>query len=208
MIAPSVQFFNKDWQPIGDEKKLASTLALIIRVLPHILRNGLSGKRLCVAHIMLWAANRRATRAEDRAYSLMGLFDVDMWMLYGQGKKTSHRFQPEGICTSSNQDIFPRGRGEDVRTVSILTNGSSFFADCSGTGLIDYDEFIQCLKKAFSIQVLPSIDQDRFGVFPVTNRGIQIWMFLSLHRDSGSVFQALLPCRRLGTPKNCQFGHV
>ena len=66
---------------------------------------------------------------------------------------------------------------------------------------MDYDEFIQWLKKAFSTQVLPSTDQDCFGVFPVTNRGIQIWMFLFLHRDSGSVFQAVLPCRRLGTPK-------
>ena len=43
MIAPSdVQFFNKDWQLTGDAKKLASMLALIIRVILHILRNGLS----------------------------------------------------------------------------------------------------------------------------------------------------------------------
>ena len=111
MIAPSdVQFFNKDWQPIGDKKKLESTLALIIRVPPHIFRNRLSGKRPCVAQIMLWAANWRTTRAEDRAYSPMGLFDVDMWMLYGQGKKASHRFSQKVSARRATRASF-RGAG-------------------------------------------------------------------------------------------------
>ena len=40
-----------------------------------------------------------------------------------------------------------------------------------------------------------SIEGDQFGTFLVTNRGIQIWLFLRPHVGSDSVFEALLPCR-------------
>ncbi|KIM60627.1 hypothetical protein SCLCIDRAFT_937964 [Scleroderma citrinum Foug A] len=48
----------------------------------------------------------------------------------------------------------------------------------------------------YSDSELPWIEDDRFGTFPVTNRGIQIWLFLRPIVGSDSVFQALLPCRR------------
>ena len=79
MIAPSdVQFFNENWQSIGNKKTLAGALATITRVPEDILTDGLDGNRPCVAQIMSWAANRTATRDEDKAYSLMGLLDVKM----------------------------------------------------------------------------------------------------------------------------------
>ena len=53
----------------------------------HILKEGLAGNRPCVAQIMSWAAYRTTSRVEDRAYSLMGLVDVSMPMLYGEGGK-------------------------------------------------------------------------------------------------------------------------
>ena len=88
MIAPrDVQFFNTNWQPIGDKKKLAPTLTRITRVPGHILKEGLLGNRPCIAQIMSWAGRRMTTRVEDKAYSLMGLVDVNMPMLYGEGKK-------------------------------------------------------------------------------------------------------------------------
>ena len=87
MIAPSfVWFFNKDWQPIGDKDTLAETLEDITGVPRHILVDGLSFDHPYVAQIMSWAASRVTTRVEDRAYSLMGLLDMNMPMLYGEGK--------------------------------------------------------------------------------------------------------------------------
>jgi len=35
------------------------------------------------------------TRAEDKAYCLLGLLDVNMPMLYGEGMKAFHRLQLE-----------------------------------------------------------------------------------------------------------------
>ena len=99
LIAPSnVQFFNKEWKTIGDKRTLAPTLRNITGVPEHILIHGLHGNRPCVAQIMSWAAERKTTRVEDRAYSLMGLLDVNMPMLYGEGKKAFHRLQLEHPC--------------------------------------------------------------------------------------------------------------
>ncbi|KIM66909.1 hypothetical protein SCLCIDRAFT_1210965 [Scleroderma citrinum Foug A] len=85
--------------PLSDKRELAPALRNITRVPHHILMDGLSGDRLCIARIMSWTVDRRTTRVEDRAYSLMGLLDVNMPMLYGEEKRTFHRLQLEIIHT-------------------------------------------------------------------------------------------------------------
>ena len=133
MIAPgNVQFFNKDWKPVGDKKTLACTLSTVTRVPVNILMDGLSGNRPCVAQIMSWAANRTTMRVEDRAYSLMGLLGVNMPVLYGEGAKAFHRLQLEVIRCSNDQSIFAWGWNKgNVRTGSILADDPSFFGDCT-----------------------------------------------------------------------------
>ena len=204
MIAPSnVQFFNSNWKSIGDKKMLARTLTCITQVPEHILKEGLFGNRPCVAQIMSWAAKRTTTRVEDRAYSLMGLLDVNMPMLYGEGKKAFHRLQLEIIRTSNDQSIFAWGLATvDIRTGSVLADDPSFFWGCSQMELLDHATLIDSLKlTCFPKAELPWIDQDCFGTFPITNRGIHTWMLLRPYRDSDSVFQAYLPClNSLGLP--------
>ena len=200
MIAPQdVRFFNKNWQSIGDKKTLARTLMLITEVPEHILEKGISGNRPCVAQIMSWAAHRTTTRIEDRAYSLMGLLDVNMPMLYGEGKKAFHRLQLEIIRMSNDQSIFVWGTGRDKenfgQTGSVLADDPSLFQDCSYIEPMDHNEFIESIGNHVPRGDLVSVDQDCFGTFPITNRGIQIWMLLRPHRSTDSVFQAWLPCR-------------
>jgi hypothetical protein len=36
---------------------------------------------------MSWAANRNTTREEDQAYCLLGIFDIHMPLIYGEGRK-------------------------------------------------------------------------------------------------------------------------
>ena len=187
MIAPrNLRFFNKHWQPIGDKKELAEDLKWITRVPEHILADGLEGNRPCVAQIISWAANRTTTRVEDRAYSLMGLLDVNMPMLYGEGKKAFHRLQLEIIRSSDDQSIFAWGCG--VRIGSIFADDPGAFEDCDGMRLMNHDKFIEELPE------LSSTNADNFDVFLITNRGIQIWMPLRRYRGSNSVFQVHLPC--------------
>ena len=192
MIAPwNLQFFNKDWQPMGDRKCLARTLERITGVPQHILADGLEGNRPCVAQIISWAAERTTTRVEDRAYSLMGLLDVNMPMLYGEGKKAFHRLQLEIIRSSNDQSIFAWGSSSlapSVRIGSILADDPSAFRGCDNMKLMNHNEFIHKFPE------LSSTNADHFGVFPITNCGIQIWMLLRRYRHSNSVFRASLPC--------------
>jgi hypothetical protein len=46
-----------------------------------------------VARKMSWAANRETTRVEDVAYSLLGIFEVNMPLLYGEGKELLFDFR-------------------------------------------------------------------------------------------------------------------
>ena len=64
------------------------------------------------------------TRVEDRAYSLMGLLDVNIPMLYatGEGKKLAfRRLQLEITRSSNDQNIFAWGyNSENVRVGNVL----------------------------------------------------------------------------------------
>ncbi|KAK4897750.1 hypothetical protein LTR27_004522 [Elasticomyces elasticus] len=55
---------------------------------------------------MSWAAKRQRTRLEDVAYSLLGIFGVNMPLLYGEGSKAFARLQTEIIKVSTNPSIF------------------------------------------------------------------------------------------------------
>ena len=197
LIAPSnVQFLNKNWQSIGDKRTLAPTLVGITGIPVHILIYGLCGNRPCVAQIMSWAANRTTTRVEDRAYSLMGLLDVNMPMLYGEGKKAFRRLQLEIIRASNDQSIFAWDPSmEKEQPGRILAEDPSNFRRCGEMELMGHDEFIQSFRKDVPSDELDSI-QDRLGTFPITNRGIQIWLLLRPYNSSRTLFTAWLPCRR------------
>jgi hypothetical protein len=52
-----------------------------------------------------WAAGRQTTRIEDIAYCLLGLFDVNMPLLYGEGHKAFYRLQEQIIHNSGDDSI-------------------------------------------------------------------------------------------------------
>jgi len=54
---------------------------------------------------MYWASKRETTRKEDEAYCLLGLFGVNMPLLYGEGSKAFFRLQQEIIKTADDQSI-------------------------------------------------------------------------------------------------------
>ena len=70
----------------------------------------------CVATKLSWASERKTTRLEDRAYSLMGLLDINMPLLYGEGHKAFRRLLLEIVRNYSDETIFCWDfRGYDFR---------------------------------------------------------------------------------------------
>ncbi|ETI21632.1 hypothetical protein G647_07979 [Cladophialophora carrionii CBS 160.54] len=106
LIAPGqIDFFEHSWRHIGTR----STLLERISKTTGIHKNALLERRphdFSIAQRMSWASRRKSTRREDIAYSLLGIFDVNMPMLYGEGMKAFVRLQEEIIKRSDDQSIF------------------------------------------------------------------------------------------------------
>ncbi|KAI1111663.1 hypothetical protein F5Y14DRAFT_424388 [Nemania sp. NC0429] len=123
LIAPrTVEFYDKEWASIetktptqstrysGDEKKPQERLAKLLRDITGIPEDCLvehhSPSMYSVARRMSWASKRNCTRVEDAAYSLMGIFDVNMPLLYGEGTKAFIRLQEEIFKEIDDHSLF------------------------------------------------------------------------------------------------------
>lgn len=98
LIAPeTVIFYDKQWNEIGT-KRTASLQTVIVEK-TGIREDVWSGSRPIfdcrVAERMSWAASRETSREEDMAYCLLGLFDTNMLLIYGEGAKAFQRLQEE-----------------------------------------------------------------------------------------------------------------
>jgi hypothetical protein len=81
LLAPQdVEFLDVTWTEIGTKSSLEALIGNItgIRHLSNFYEASVTQK-------MSWTAKRQATRDEDQAYCLMGLFDVNM----GEGREPS-----------------------------------------------------------------------------------------------------------------------
>ena len=95
---------------------------------------------VCVAERMSWAATRETTRIEDTAYCLLGIFNVNMPLLYGEEEKAFRRLQEHIIQSTPDLTIFawrlptslaPTLRSSQETAVSgVLASSPSFFAGC------------------------------------------------------------------------------
>ena len=106
LIAPrTMSFYDTRWQLIGPKEELARTLSDITNVPQGVLlhENPLDG--FPIAMRMSWAARRQTTRAEDRAYCLLGIFGIYMPLLYGEGNHAFRRLQEEIVKRSNDLSI-------------------------------------------------------------------------------------------------------
>jgi hypothetical protein len=110
LLAPEeVKFFGPGgllWTLLGTKstlaKKITSTTGIDQASL--LVPDQLNQKS--VAQRMSWAAKRRTTRPEDMAYCLLGIFGVNMPLLYGEGQTAFYRLQEEIMKYSDDQSLF------------------------------------------------------------------------------------------------------
>jgi len=164
LIAPQrVEFFDRMWSKLGSRDQLASLLSSITRIDMTVLArashdpacyDGSSsllqdqgcfscGQGLAIQHMlssfpvatrMSWAATRKTTRLEDQAYCLLGLFAVNMPLLYGEGPKAFLRLQEEILRTTSDQSIFAHDSGiihglNSSKLINLLATDPDGFQD-------------------------------------------------------------------------------
>lgn len=87
LLAPtSIEFFSAEGDLLGNR----STLLQEIHSITGISIQALEGKPLShfsVDERMSWAEGREAKREEDLSYSLLGIFDTHMPLIYGEGRQ-------------------------------------------------------------------------------------------------------------------------
>ena len=101
LIAPaSVEFFSREGDRLGCKRSLEQQIHNITGIAIEALR-GQSPTKFTVEERFIWAGSRETRRREDKAYSLLGIFDVCMPLLYGEGREKAFRRLQEEIDKSS-----------------------------------------------------------------------------------------------------------
>jgi hypothetical protein len=132
LLAPEdVEFYDMHWQWLGTKNNLRYSISLATNIDETVLKSGLGGStEFSVAQRMSWASGRVTTRPEDIAYSLMGIFQVHMPLLYGEGHQAFRRLQEEIIRQSNDDTIFAWTSTLGVLGQGLLASSPNAFSRC------------------------------------------------------------------------------
>jgi len=174
LVAPKVvTFFNRDWDFLGSRTQLKDAISAITRIPTEVLE-GQDLKRSSIAQRMSWAASRKTTRVEDMAYSLLGIFDINMPLLYGEGgEKAFLRLQEEIARKSDDQSIFAWKLERRYAVHGLFAPSPAAFAESS--------------------DIIPCPNHGPATPFTMTNRGLRIQLPLSQHPRS-DMYAGALSC--------------
>ncbi|RAK93833.1 HET domain-containing protein [Aspergillus costaricaensis CBS 115574] len=203
LIAPChLVFLAQDWSDLYERGTLAGLISDITGINNAFLdwrpENSLLGFRLkstSIAERMSWASNRETTRIEDMAYSLLGVLQVNMPLLYGEGSAAFRRLQEEIIKHSDDQSLFAWSFREPEHDLShkrpwsisqsLLEELVFIFKDyetppeCSGAMQIDASDFSGILAESPAAfqgcgDIVPCDVKRPTPPFSMTNKGLSI----------------------------------
>ncbi|KAI4241765.1 MAG: hypothetical protein LQ352_007389 [Teloschistes flavicans] len=174
LIAPrQVIFFDRNWRVIGDKASLQQELSARTKIMGVFLLGTRNISKASVAQRMSWFSGRETTVEEDAAYCLLGIYGVNMPLLYGEGRERAfRRLQEEIMRYSDDHSIFA------WTSHAPLKDGSGFLAGSpdyfTSTGMYEHQPDVRTSEP-----------------FEMTNKGISIRVFL---QQQGSYHVASLDC--------------
>lgn len=160
---PELVFFSQGWTRLFTRHEKATIISNITNIdrfflltpfgnllrVENILRNALDSAS--VAQRMSWAATRVTTRTEDMAYCLLGIFGINMPLIYGEGDRAFFRLQEEIMKYTDDHSLFawnpppvddaipfevaapapsPAHR-RDKKSAGMLANSPAWFVNCT-----------------------------------------------------------------------------
>ncbi|KAK4466266.1 ankyrin repeat-containing domain protein [Cladorrhinum samala] len=188
LIAPSVVIFlDSAWKEIGTKTSLSKLLSDLTRIPQAVLVGDASPLTTSSAQRFSWASRRKTTRPEDIAYCLMGLFNVNMPILYGEGGQRAFvRLQEQIIKVSDDHTIFawewPTSRCGFSRAPNggLLASHPSAFDSCQDMTMWDLGSTRNTLSYVIS----------------TSNKGIHLKVNFIPGKHWKDVHIAVLPCQR------------
>ena len=196
LIAPSkLLFFANDWSLLFERSTKSEMISEITRIEEYILysRDHVDISRMLArastAKKLSWASKRCTTRTEDMAYCLLGLFSINIPLIYGEGPKAFLRLQKEIVQHSNDQSLF----AWENKLPQAFSHSFGIFASSPA----DF---------ANSGNVVPAnLEEENSPPFSVTNNGLHITMPVFTQTEGMYPFEprkhyGLLQCKNTGNP--------
>jgi len=177
LAPPRLEFYDAGWNKIGTKESLKEKISKITKINESFLVSDVYLlKQASIAERMSWASERTTKRKEDIAYSLLGIFDINMPLLYGEGAKAFQRLQEEIVKHSDDQSILAwTSSSAEIDSGKVFAHSPAAFAACHN--------------------VVRSIHLGRVKPYSMTNKGLKISLPLIRGENEGD-FLAVLNCRR------------
>jgi hypothetical protein len=160
LLAPQdVIFYSMNWVQLGTKKILKHVLHLITGIFHNYLDGSQPVWQASVAERMSWMLKRLTTRVEDMAYCMLGIFEINMPLLYGEGSRAFLRLQEEILKVTDDQTIFCW----EWKRSHVVDDWVSILAPCPAVF-------------EFSSSFYPTVLDDNTEVVPysITNVGLSI----------------------------------
>ena len=179
LLAPqNVVFYDREWIEIGSKTFLKAKISSICWISSDHLDRP---KKASIATKMSWASRRHTSREEDMAYCLLGLFDINMPLVYGEGDNAFYRLQCEIIQSSADESIFA-WKDHRYSHTGLLAKSPSAFVD--------------------SNDIVPIYMKPARPPYYMTNNGLAIEFAVrrlgKRHKLSHDYFHVSLACARAG----------
>ncbi|KAF9873342.1 hypothetical protein CkaCkLH20_09155 [Colletotrichum karsti] len=188
LIAPTtVEFYAKDWSLINTKNASNNNFCDLLMRITGINASVLGGTTflsdISVANRMQWSATRETTRIEDLAYCLLGIFNVNMPLLYGEGMRAFIRLQEEILRETDDQSLFlwgiPADETPDGDTLyGLLAPSPRAFSQ------LDLDR----------VRPLPPSGAQQSTPASVTSQGLRTSLQLFPFKPDSDIYYALLDC--------------
>ena len=125
LLAPrTVEFFSREQRKLGDKILLGSQIYKITSI-PHAVLEGAPLSQFSVNERLRWKEHRETKRDEDGAYSLLGIFGVDLAPVYGEGAAGAFRRLMDEIHKLERcvQDIHSTDPRDDKKRIEDTKGG-------------------------------------------------------------------------------------
>lgn len=181
LIAPkTVVFFDRDWNVIGG-KKDEGILKIIVRttgISELVLAGSQPVGNSTIAERMLWASSRETTRPEDKAYCLLGIFEINMPLIYGEGDNAFRRLQEEIIKRSKDLSIFAWGTPLYLEPTKKESLTERRYLGLFAKSPADFGAAWECMTQTKEMkpfrELVEAAGSKAIREFTLTNRGLNI----------------------------------
>ena len=98
-------FYDKQRNSVAYKSDIPELVSDITGIVPTVLENPGKLSRISVACRLSWASKRKMPRV-DQVYYLMGIFNINMPLLNGEGPKAFLRLQQEILRHDGDLSLF------------------------------------------------------------------------------------------------------